>query len=48
MPVWLPVDDVVKLLSDLFTLFDKATRVNNIYKLQTCGLLGGVQLVIGD
>ena len=40
------VDDVVKLLSDLFTLFDKATRVNNIYKLQTCGLLGGVWPVI--
>jgi len=44
---WLPADDVVKLLSDLFTLFDKATRVNSIYKLQTCELLGGVRLVVG-
>ncbi len=49
VPAWLlvPADDVVKLLSDLFTLFDKATRVNSIYKLQTCGLLGGVRLVVG-
>ena len=46
MAVGLPVDDVVMRLSDLFTLFDKATLVNNIYKLQTCGLLGGVSSAI--